>query len=281
MSCGGVGRNIAENLARLGIETELLTALGDDLNGTLIRTHADRLGISLKRALVVAGASTSSYLCINDESGDMRLAVNDMSICAQLTPAFFAGLIPQINAGSLLVLEANLPEETIVYLAEHVTVPVLAETVSVAKAPRLQRILPSLWLLKSNRLEAEVLSGVRIVRRADLDRAADILLASGLKHLMVTLGAEGVFYASQSQAQKVQLAAILPRQLVNTTGSGDAFLAAVAWGISHNFDMVKNARLGLAAASICLESPHAVSENLTVELLAERSGYDLDEEENR
>ena len=301
VSCGGVGRNVAENLVRLDTSTELITALGDDMNGNLIRMHADRLGISLKNSLTVAGASTSSYLCINNERGNMQLAINDMTICAQLTPDYFAGLMPRINEGDLLLIEANLPEETIVYLAEHATIPVLAEAVSVAKAVRLKRILPSLWLLKGNRLEMEVLSGVAIVSPADLDHAADILLASGLKHLFVTLGDEGVYYAGQvetidpqrkpaierSQQQTVNphqgrrfvMPAIKPACLINTTGCGDAFLAAVAWGVSEHFDMEVNARLGLAAASICLESPSAVSEQLTVDLLAARSGLSLAKEE--
>jgi pseudouridine kinase len=240
--------------------------------------HADRLGISLKNSLTVAGASTSSYLCINNERGDMQLAINDMTICAQLTPDYFAGLMPQINASDLLLIEANLPEETIVYLAEHATIPVLAEAVSVAKAVRLKHILSSLWLLKGNRLEVEVLSGVAIVTRDDLDHAADILLASGLKHLFVTLGDEGVFYAGQVEPWFV-MPAIKPPRLINTTGCGDAFLAAVAWGVSQHFDMEINARLGLAAASICLESPSAVSEQLTVDLLVERSGHSLAKEE--
>ena len=286
VSCGGVGRNLAENLARLGISTELITALGDDLNGNLIRMHADRLGISLKNSLTVAGASTSCYLCINNELGDMQLAINDMTICARLTPGYFAGLMPQINASDLLLIEANLPEETIAFLAGQATVPILAETVSVAKATRLKRVLPSLWLLKGNRQEMEVLSGVPIVSADDLDRAADVLLATGLDHLFVTLGDEGVYYAGRAETTEPQqrrrfvMSAIKPQHMINTTGCGDAFLAAVAWGVSRHFTMEVNARLGLAAATICLESPQAVSEQLTADLLAARSGHNLAEEEN-
>ena len=105
------------------------------------------------------------------------VAVNDMGIYDQLTPEFFQPLLPMINSGSLLVIDANLSAAAIEFLAGNSTVPILAEPVSTRKAARLLPVLSRLHLVKPNRIEAEILSGVKIEGDQDLGRAADSLLA--------------------------------------------------------------------------------------------------------
>ena len=86
-SAGGVGRNIAENLARLGTDTRLLTAVGNDQYGHHLLEVSQRAGVDVRQVLVLEGQSTSCYLSLHDGSGEMSCAVNDMGIIEQLTPA--------------------------------------------------------------------------------------------------------------------------------------------------------------------------------------------------
>ena len=153
LSAGGVGRNIACNLARLGVRVELVAALGQDAFADALRADCACSGVGLSLSPVFPGETSSAYLYIADEAGDMRLAVNDMAICERLTPEALADKLAALNGMDAVVLDANLPEATLRYLAERLTVPLIADAVSAAKVRRLKPILPRLWALKPNALE--------------------------------------------------------------------------------------------------------------------------------
>jgi pseudouridine kinase len=271
---GGVGRNIADNLARLGASVDLITVLGDDSNAAAVRLDCASLGISLEHSLQVANSATSSYLCINDDQGDMYIAVNDMRLIENLTPEFLAARLPVINKSDLLIFEANLSKAAIEFLAGHVTIPILAEPVSTRKASRLSAVLDRLQLIKPNRIEAEILSGVMIRDTADLPRAAAALHARGVRQVCISLGREGVYCSDAETAEKHP---ILPGRVVNTTGCGDAFVSACAWGVCHKLPLALSVRLGLAASAICLEWPGAISPDMTLENVLSRSGLSLNQ----
>ena len=113
LSLGGVGRNIAHNMALLGIDTRLVTVLGDDGYARQISDSCAELGIDLSNSLRVPGAATSAYVYIADPSGDMRLAVADMDLYRHLTPAALAARGAWLNRARVLVLDTNIPEESI------------------------------------------------------------------------------------------------------------------------------------------------------------------------
>ena len=194
-SVGGVGRNIAHNLRLLNLPVAFLTALGKDAYGDRVVAECAMAGIDCERVLRTHDEPTSTYLFIADETGDMRLAISDMAICSLINPAYLSGQRDLLDTADVLVLDANLPEETIRYLAKTCTVPIFADPVSVSKAGKLKHVLGRLHTLKPNRLEAEQLTGISIRTDADLARAADALLATGLKRVFLSLGIEGVFAA--------------------------------------------------------------------------------------
>ena len=127
VSMGGVGRNIAHNLRLLGVKVSLLTALGEDPHAGQVMDSCERLGIDLSRALHVPGGTTSTYLFLSDETGDMALAVSDMGIYEELTPAYFARHQGYLNGAALVVADANLPAGALAYLADHCTAPLLVD----------------------------------------------------------------------------------------------------------------------------------------------------------
>ena len=124
MSLGGVGRNIAHNLALLGVDVRLLTAFGDDMNAQRIAASCGELGIDISQCLTVPGAATSTYLFIADEQGDMALAVSDMEIYDHVTPAFLAGRARLLQNAQVIVVDTNIPPESIAWLAENVKLPI-------------------------------------------------------------------------------------------------------------------------------------------------------------
>ena len=266
-SLGGVGRNIAHNMALLGLDVRLLTAFGDDLNAQKLAASCGELGIDISQSPVIPGGRTSTYLFINDERGDMALAVSDMEIYRHLTPQALAQRHKLLDASQVVVIDTNIPEESIAWLAENCAAPLFADPVSTAKAVKLKPVLGKLHTLKPNRLEAELLSGVPITDEASLNKAADALLETGLRRVFISLGADGVFAADHSG--RVQLPC-LPAELVNATGCGDAFMAAIAWAYLRGTDLADTARAGLASSSIAMESKETINPAMSEEALESR-----------
>ena len=267
MSLGGVGRNIAHNMALLGLDVRLLTAFGDDLYAQRIAASCGELGIDISRSLTVPGGRTSTYLFIADETGEMKLALSDMDIYRHITPAFLASRAPLLQNAQLVIVDANIPAEAIRWIAEHVRLPIFADPVSTAKADKLRPVLGRLHTLKPNRMEAELLSGVAITDEASLNQAADKLLDTGLRRVFLSLGGDGVLCADHSGRVRLPC---LPGNRVNTTGCGDAFMAALAWAYLEGTDLEGTAMAGLAAASIAMESGETINDAMGVEALAAR-----------
>ena len=265
-SAGGVGRNIACSLARLGVRTRLVTALGSDAFAEIIRADCRTAGVDLSDALTF-DAGSAVYLYIADSAGDMRLAVNDMALCARLTPEALADRLDTLNAMDAVVLDANLPEETLRWLSERVRVPLIADAVSAAKAHRLLPALPRLRAIKPNALEAAALTGIPVTDLESARAAARRLVAMGVGRAFVTLGDRGLCCADTGGAYCVPAP---PVRLVNATGAGDAFTAALAWAELRGLDLVEAARAGMATAAITAECPDAVSPLISPGAVAER-----------
>ncbi|MDA8426270.1 MAG: PfkB family carbohydrate kinase, partial [Treponema sp.] len=167
MSPGGVGRNIAENLVRLGLDVELLTVLGGDSLSRELEASCDRLGIGLSAALRLQDEAASQYICLLDADGGLVGAVAAMDGFDRLAPQVLADRADFLDAASLIVVDANIPSAAIGWLAERYGDrarrggrPALAlDTVSVAKAVRAGPYLGSFAFAKPNRAEASVLVG--------------------------------------------------------------------------------------------------------------------------
>ena len=256
MNPGGVCRNIAHNMALLGLKVEMLTALGDDLYAGLITQSCARLSIDLSQTVRIPGASTSSYCYIANPEGEMVLAVSDMEIYNQLTPQVLETRLAWMNSADALVLDTNLTEESVAWLCKNVTVPVFADPVSTAKAVRLRPVLSGVHTLKPNRLEAEVLTGVKISDEKSLNRAADVLLEAGVKRVFMTLGSGGVLAADAETRIRLSNPGVIP---VNTTGCGDAFAAALVWAYVQGKNLAECALAGVAASGIAMGGTETVN----------------------
>ena len=267
LSAGGVGRNIACNLARLGIETHLIAPLGTDAFAGIVRADCARSGVDTGLCFTFSGAASSAYLFIADFNGDMQLAVNDMDICLRMTPEALSDRIDALNAMDAVVLDANLPEASIDYLSKRLRVPLYADAVSAVKANKLLPALPRLHAIKPNALEAEALTGLPVHDRPTAEAAARRLVAMGAENACITLGERGVCCAN---VQEVRFLAGTPVQMINATGAGDAFTAALVWARLKGMDLFDAARAGMAAAALTVESAETVNPGMSEALLTER-----------
>lgn len=275
---GGVGRNIAHNMSLLGLDTRFLTAFGDDLYAQRIEASCADLGIDISHARKVPGAGTSTYLFLSDEKGELELAVSDMEICEQITPGYLSANLSLMNNAQVLVADCNLGGEALCYLAEHCTAPIFADPVSVTKAERLRPLLGKIHTLKPNRFEAELLSGVAITDETALYRAAEAILLTGVHRVFISLGGEGLFAMDRSGSLRLSSA---EAKVKNTTGAGDAFMAALVWAYLEGMDLRQSAEAASAAAAIAAEGEETINPALSEKTLRERISKESYQEDRK
>ena len=256
-SLGGVGRNIAHNMCLLGQRTAMVTVMGDDDFGRRVQENAKDIGLDLSASAVLPDCRTGTYLYICGPDGDMALAVNDMAIYDRMTPDFLRQRLDFINGADLVVLETNLPEESIRWLCDNCKAPILADPVSTIKAEKLRPVLGKLAALKPNRLEAELLSGMSIRTREDAAQAARKLLDTGLGAVYISLGAEGIYAADRSgDTAWVPCARCT---VANATGGGDAVAAALAARMVRGDSLAETARWAVGAGALACEAETTIN----------------------
>lgn len=271
MTPGGVGRNIAHDLSLLGENVKFISALGDDLYAKQIKDSCRELQIDIHDSLFKDTNSTSVYLYIADETGDMKLAVADMKIYDEMTPEFMETRMGIINHSEAVVVDANIPQETIEYIVKNAKVRIFAETVSTAKTMKFKNCLKGIYCITPNVIEAEALTGVTIRKNGErsLARAANVLLKSGVKNVVITLGKDGAYYADRSGKGLIPA---LENKPVNTTGAGDALIAGVAKAMTAGYDLRSSVLFGMACSSETIESEKANNPELTFEVARKRAG---------
>jgi pseudouridine kinase len=270
MTPGGVGRNVAENLARLGVRTFLVSAIG-----------RDSLGDGLLRQTVAAGVrcdyvrrtelATGTYTAVLDSHGELVVAVSDMAAVAAIGPGTVNEARDIITTAGLLVLDGNLGRSALTHagdLAAAAQVPTILEPVSVPKAALIASSISAerpLYAVTPNRDELAALTGCATRTDKQLQKAADSLHARGVENVWVRLGARGSLFSTASSAATWLSAA--PTTVEDVTGAGDAMLAAFCYATLNGSAPIEAARYGQAAAVLTLASPHTVRPDLTPRLI--------------
>lgn len=276
MGIGGVGKNYAHNLVLLGEHIQFISLFGDDYLGDVARKECKRLGFDLHLSGTPKGSRSSMFMCINNTQGQMQAGAADVEIIEQfLTPDYLAPRLEHINSSQLVLFDANLPVETMVWLLENCTAPMMADTVSRKKASRITDALaqaqnPHLHTLKLNRIEAQYILGEELGK--DLPALCKKIHELGVSNIYITLGSEGVFCSGTPfqlelvKPSQVSFPPIPPKQIVDTNGAGDAFLSGVAYAFLQGVDFPITAKYGLQASRATIEVSSVVNPNLKEEL---------------
>lgn len=260
---GGVGRNISENLSRLDTDVKLITTVGDDTFGKRILSECQQLKIDMSHSIIMEGQTSSSYIAIMDNNGEMSLALSDMSILDKMPTEHLRRKLPLINRAKLISVDAGLAQQSIEYiLANCGNRPVFLDPVSIGKAKKVKHLIGGFHTIKLNRLEAEFLSDMKIETDADLPRVGEYFMNKGVKRVFITLGKKGVYYQTEN-ASAMKTAPYA--RVVNATGAGDAFMAGIIYSSLKDKDNDFTAAFASAMANICVQSPKTVSEYISVE----------------
>jgi pseudouridine kinase len=271
---GGVAFNVATTLAQLGLRVRLVTRVGADPDGEAIIAAAIAAGVDTNALGVSPATATGAYHACCDEAGNLIVGVADMKICDEILPPSLAALAIARRERDLWVVDANLPAETIEFLAGEAMAagrPLAALTVSPAKARKLIPVLDRVAYLFTNRREAVALLGLATQEAAaagvaDLARA---LAARRATSVIVTDGPNPLALAADGDVRSFAP----PRAAVRgVNGAGDSLAAGTITGLAAGASLRDAIRQGISAAVMTLEAGSVAAARLAPGVLGARPG---------
>ena len=273
-AAGGVGRNIASALRAMGFDVSFLTAIADDEYGHLIASGLKEEGIKLcSEMLSGPDDRTGVYCCIFDNDGTLVCAVNDMKINEHISASLVLKHKDALISSDYVVIDANLPIETIKAIAS-LDVKLVADCVSTVKALNLSDVLENIFLLKANFFEACVLAEVQGVEPDEegLQTIMEALVAKGLRRAIISLGGKGAFCyeVSGTGTRGYESPVIDGLEVVSTNGCGDVLLAGFLRTLADGLPMEDAMDYGQMASGINARSMVAVSPELSYEFVKKR-----------
>ena len=260
-SAGGVARNIAENLAHLGLPVRLITAIGNDDFSTIIKASIDLPNLETCACHIASPARSDTYLSLFGHDGEMLHAVNQMALTDQLTPDYLDPMADEIRASDLIIADCNIQPESITWLATLKGRPELyIDGVSSEKITRLKHCLGQFDGLKCNLKEAAELAGMPAATDpADL---MDSLLGFGINTIIMSLGSDGIlFHQASERISMPQPEAV--DDIISVSGAGDALFAGYVYGALNHVSNREALDLGLRAASLSLRCAGAVNPDIS------------------
>lgn len=266
-SVGGVARNIAENLGRLGHEVQLVSVAGDDPEWRFIEDVSSPYMDTAMTKTLSQGA-TGSYTAVLEPDGEMTLALADMDIYMELTPSYLEHHRSKLMRAKLLAVDLNCPKETVMYLqalASSSNVPLAVIPVSAPKMDRLGEDLSGISFLILNRDEAALRLGISIQDQADWKRSVEMLLEQGAKTAVVTGGKDGAMAGDENGV--MHFPAIETQQVEDVTGAGDAFSGGLLHAHLSGYGFHQAVQMGMLNASKTLASSQTVRPELTETVL--------------
>ena len=262
-SVGGVVRNIAENLGRLGQNVALITTRGDDAEWLKVK-EASEAYINLDFTEIIEGKNTGAYTALINREGEMEYGFADMSIYDEFTPEVLIRQTYILKRAKCIVADLNVPKVTLEFLvayAEKHDIKLVFIPVSGPKMERLPDYLePVDWLIV-NRDETEAQFNMVIQTDEDLMEGAKLWNARGVSNVIVTNGSKSLAYASKDYEKIYPIKK--SNRVVDVTGAGDSFSSAVIYGWLNGYSIDDCIELGMVNSTKTIETDFTVRQDLT------------------
>ncbi|XP_061085884.1 uncharacterized protein zgc:136858 [Conger conger] len=299
-SYGGVGRNIADCMARLGEPALLISAVGADTQGEALLSHCSHM--DTRGVARIPGHRTATYCAVITGGGELSLGLGDMDIHQQITAQYVTQFEDLLSTADLICLDGNIPVSTIDYVcsvSRKYAVPVWYEPTDTDKAPKpflsdswrnLSYTSPNLAeLCAMNQTLGLPTPAVLPGEVGEVLGCAVALCRPLLEHLqcvLVTLGPLGVLLCGEQEGGAVRLSPrkqprthglcavhypavpLTPGDVVNVSGAGDSLAGAVMAGTLRGLGADDSVRLGLLAACLSLASPHPIAPSLSAQTVS-------------
>jgi pseudouridine kinase len=267
ISVGGCARNVAENLARLGMHASLLSVVCQDDFGQTIVQQTERAGVDTDHMLVSCDQRSAAYMALLSTQSNLLVGVDDTAATSAITPDYIDAHADLLRSARMVVMDANVPlesAEALLTICREAGVPVALDPVAYAPALRYRPIAGSFYLMTPNSVEAQALTGLPVANTAQGALAAKQLINAGVEIAIITLGQDGLVYATGDANGYVPAIAV---EAVDPTGAGDALTAAVVYALLNDIPVDEAVRLGVSAATLTIESTDTVRQDLSLESL--------------
>lgn len=267
ISLGGVCRNIAENLARVNVNTSFISILGGDDQGKNILRNSREVGYNMDHSLILENEYTPTYMAILNENGEMESAIVDMECLNKIDSNFIDSKAEIIRNSEYMVVDSDNPE-----LLEYILKKYFKETkfildpVSASKAGKIKHLIKYFHTIKPNRIEAEVLCGFKINTDEDLRKACDYFLEQGVTNVFISLDVDGIYYKNKEEEGKLKTSSV---SVKNVTGAGDSFVAGIGYGYLNNLSLIDTVKYAIAMSIITIIHEDTINPNMSEEYVKE------------
>jgi sugar/nucleoside kinase (ribokinase family) len=262
-SLGGVVRNVAENLARLGLKVSLMSLLGEDPYGQELLDKSNDL-METFACDALSHERTGTYYAVIDKKGDMSYGFADMHINRLMDRSWVLKHKKHLFMSEYMIVDLNVSKdaiEAIFEIKEETNIPLAIIGVSSPKMRHLPENIQGLDLLICNVDESQTYFNTSETDEITLCKH---WLDKGVKNIIVTAGKKGAFYGNQEGVHYQKAHLIDPKLIVDVTGAGDAFSSAVLYGIIKGESLEYSSKLGAVNASLTIQVPYAVNPNNSI-----------------
>lgn len=301
-SFGGVGRNIAECLSRMGADPFLISSVGKDHQGEMILTNMTNLGMDT-RGIFISDLPTASYSIVADQSGELIMAVGDMENHDGVSPETLKNFEEDIKEAGIVVLDGNISTSTLrtaLELCSQYNTPTWFDPTTVGRSvrPFLNKDV-NITYISPNIEELRAINGVLHKTNESLISKTiikDEIIKECLRlspnffnnvdNLVITLGKKGVLVVSKKSPDSIFSSGrhqctddfsvihyppasktLLPVPVKSVSGAGDSFASGVIYGYLHGYDTDTCVKGGLLAAYKSLNTYVAISHEISPELM--------------
>ncbi|MBC5809666.1 MAG: carbohydrate kinase [Candidatus Eremiobacteraeota bacterium] len=263
---GGVARNVAENLTRLGVSATLVTALAEDGAGAALRDHLRRCGIET-HVVGTRNAPTAQYLAILGTDNELAFGIDDVRAMDELHPDAIKAWWPNIGAADWLFLDCNVPPELVEFARRRTaggTYRLALDAVSTFMVRKLGTGLRGLDAFFLNEDEGRAYLGIDPGVDADPREVAQLIQRRGAEMVVLTLGSRGAIVATPGDAKMVNVTSVAA---VDVTGAGDALISGTLARLLTGVSPLDAVRTGTTLASLTIQQSGSVVPELSASLL--------------
>ena len=244
-SFGGVCRNIAECMSRVGVNTKFISILGDDETGSRMIEHSKLMNYDMSDSLIIEGGHTPTYMAILNHQGEMVSAVVDMKIIDKFTTEFIDSKADTIRNSEYMILDSDRPD-IVEYILKH--------------------LIKYFHTIKPNRYEAEIMCGFKIKTDEDIRKAGKYFVDLGIKNVFITLDEDGIYYNNGVEEGKLKAN---DAKVINVTGAGDSFVAGIAHGYMESLSLIDTLKFAISMSTITISTEETIHPELSYDLVKE------------
>lgn len=249
MNQGGKGAHQAVAIKRLGGNLIFMAKLGNDVLGRQSVGYFKKEGIDTRYiALDEDSASGVALISVDDHAENSIVVASGANML--LNEQDVDKMLEEMCEGDILLMQLEIPLQTVEYAARKA----FGKGVKVVLNPAPARSLPKelfrhLYMVTPNRIEAEMLTGIKIANDADVEKVAEEICAMGVKNVIITLGSKGCLIREEGVSYRIDAFKVEP---VDTTAAGDTFNGALCVGLSEGMDLKQAAVMASKASSIAV-----------------------------